>query len=151
VVSIAIEDPAGPEIAALLGRSDAYSASLYPPESRHQADVCSLKAANVRFFVARSAGTAVGCGALVIGTDKSAELKRMFVDPAARGQGIGRAVMQAIEAAASSAGVRLLRLETGIHNVEALSLYRRFSYVECGPFGNYRDDPLSVFMEKSFA
>jgi len=72
----------------------------------------------------------------------------MFVDPAARGKGIGQALLQAIEVAAFDEGVRLIRLETGIHNTEALRLYRRFGYVDGGSFGNYRNDPLSVFMEK---
>ncbi|MBV8738875.1 MAG: GNAT family N-acetyltransferase [Alphaproteobacteria bacterium] len=146
--SVALEDPRELEIRALLAQSDSYSASRYPPESQHQADIGSLTAANVRFFAARSAGAAVGCGALVIGNDGTAELKRMFVDPAARGKGIGQALLQAIEVAAFDEGVRLIRLETGIHNTEALRLYRRFGYVDGGSFGNYRNDPLSVFMEK---
>lgn len=148
MLCVAVEDPGGPDIAPLLAQSDAYSASLYPPESRHQANVNSLTAANVRFFVVRSAGAAVGCGALVIGNDGTAELKRMFVDPSTRGRGIGQAVLQAIETAARVGGVRLIRLETGIRNAEAIRLYRRLGYMDRGPFGNYRNDPLSIFMEK---
>jgi putative acetyltransferase len=94
VLRVAVEDPGGPDIVPLLAQSDTYSASLYPPESRHQADVASLTAVNVLFFAARSAGAAVGCGALVIGNDGTAELKRMFVDPSTRGRGIGQAVLQ---------------------------------------------------------
>jgi putative acetyltransferase len=84
----------------------------------------------------------------VIGNDGTAELKRMFVDPAALGKGIGQALLQAIGVAALDEGVRLIRLETGIYNTEALRLYRRFGYVDSGLFGNYRNAPLSVFMEK---
>jgi putative acetyltransferase len=149
VLSVAIENPQRTDIAALLAQSDAYSASLYPPESRHQPDLRSLSAANVRFFVSRADGVAVACVALVIGKDDTAELKRMFVDAAARGKGVGQALLEAIEAAGRVEGVRRIRLETGIHNSAALRLYRRLGYVDRGPFGNYRDDPLSVFMEKS--
>jgi putative acetyltransferase len=135
----------------LLRQSDSYSESLYPPESRHQPDIHSLSGADVRLFVARLSARAVGCGALVIGEAGRAELKRMFVDPAARGRGIGEAILQSIEAAARAEGIRLIQLETGVHNSDALRLYHRFGYVERGPFGNYCDDPLSVFMEKLLA
>lgn len=151
MLSITTEDPRGRDAMDLLARSDAYSASLYPPESRHQADLASLTTPAVRFFVARSDGVAIGCGALVIGADGIGELKRMFVSAAARNQGVGAALLRAIEAAARREAVRLLRLETGIHNEEALRLYRRFGYVERGPFGDYSADPLSVFMEKPLA
>jgi putative acetyltransferase len=150
-LSIAVEDPGGFDVVPLLHQSDSYSGSLYPPESRHQPDVDSLSGANVRFFIARLAGRAVGCGALVIDEAGRAELKRMFVDPAARGHGIGRAMLETIEAVARLAGVWVIQLETGVHNFEALRLYRRFGYASRGPFGGYRDDPLSVFMEKVLA
>jgi putative acetyltransferase len=151
MLSIAVEDPNGRDVAALLSQSDSYSELIYPPESRHQPNIASLSALNVRFFTARLAGRAVGCGALVIGETGRAELKRMFVDPTARGHGIGQAVLNTIEAAARSEGVRRIQLETGVHNVEALRLYRRSGYANCGAFGDYRDDPLSVFMEKLLA
>ena len=147
-LSIAIEDPGGSDISALLRQSDSYSEALYPPESRHQADIGLLSANNVRFFTARLAGPLVGCGALVIGEAGTAELKRMFVDPTARGRGIGQRILQTIEAAARVEGVRLIQLETGVRSTEALRLYSRCGYTRCGPFGAYRNDPLSIFMEK---
>ncbi len=150
-ITITIEDPRGHDATDLLALSDAFTASLYPAESRHQADLASLTAPAVRFFVARSDGMAAGCGALVIGGDGTGELKRMFVSAAARGRGVGQALLRSIEAAAQAQAVRLLQLETGIHNAEALRLYRRFGYVERGPFGAYLADPLSVFMEKPLA
>ena len=148
MLSISQESPTTEEVASLLRQSDAYSASLYPPESNHQPDLAALSADGVRFFVARLDGKAAGCGALVIGEPGAAELKRMFVDPAARGHGIGRRLLDAIEAAARGEGVALLRLETGIDNREALRLYHRCGYRERGRFGDYAADPLSIFMEK---
>jgi len=142
------ETPQQPEVVDLLRQSDAFSVALYPPESNHLLDLASLLAPRVRFFVARLDEKAVGCGALVLRPDGLAELKRMFVDPSTRGSGIGRSILDAIETAARLEQVRLLQLETGIHNHAALALYRRAGYSERGPFGSYRPDPLSVFMEK---
>jgi putative acetyltransferase len=72
----------------------------------------------------------------------------MYVAPSARGQGLGRAILARIEAQATAEGLELLRLETGIHQAEAIALYRSSGYVDCDPFGDYRPDPLSRFMEK---
>lgn len=149
--SIAQETPCQDEVLSLLRQSDAYAESLYPPESNHMIDVEALAAPAVRFFVARLDGRAVGCGALVLGDAGQAELKRMFIDPAARGRGGGRGILEAIEDIARREGVRLIRLETGTLNHEALALYRRFGYRERGPFGGYGPDPLSVFMEKALS
>ncbi len=74
----------------------------------------------------------------------------MIVGPAARGQGIGRALLEAIETVARRDHVQTIRLETGPLNHEALGLYRRCGYRDRGPFGNYQPGPHSVFMEKSF-
>src|SRR5205807_10624365 len=106
---------------------------------------------NVRFVVARRGGVAVGCGALVIGADDEAELKRMFVIPDARGLKLGSRILAALETAAKVEGVRVLRLETGVRQPEALALYRRHGYAERGPFGPYQRDPLSTFFEKWIA
>jgi putative acetyltransferase len=149
MVVVAPESPQQEEVLVLLRQSDAHAQALYPPESNHLMDVDALAAPNVRFFVARIDGKAVGCGALVLGRAGKAELKRMFVDPKARGRGVGRAVLQAIETAAAAESVRAIRLETGIRSHEALALYRRSGYRERGPFGAYNSDPLSVFMQKN--
>ena len=147
-VSVAAEPADQPEVHALLRQSDAYFASLYPAESNHLIDVAVLAEPNVRFLVARRASVAVGCGALVLGTDGEAELKRMFVAPEARGLKIGSLLLEALESAARAEGVRVIRMETGVRQPEALALYRRHAYTERGPFGAYQRDPLSTFFEK---
>ena len=149
MLAVAEETPRQAEIEDLFRQSDALMQGLYPPESNHLVSADFLSAHNVRFFVARLDGRAVGCGALVLGKGGQAELKRMFVTEAARGQGAGKAVLQAIEQAASREGVRVLQLETGIHNRAAIMLYRVQGYRGRGPFGEYRPDPISVFMEKT--
>ncbi|HWB50681.1 MAG TPA: GNAT family N-acetyltransferase [Stellaceae bacterium] len=154
-VTVAEERPVHGEAVELLRQFAAFSAALYPPkaepqaEADAQADASSLLADNVRFFVARRDGKALGCMALVrTGPDK-AELRRCFVTEAARGQGVGYGLLQASEAAARAQQLRLIQLETGNRNIAALRLYRGCGYHDRGPFGAYPDNGVSVFLEKT--
>lgn len=147
-VTITIERPRQPEILRLLELSDAYAASLYPPQSNHLVDVSSLEMPSVRFLVARKDGVIAGCCALVDAGDRTAEIKRMFVDPAWRGLKIGKLLLEAIIDGARSGKLDAIRLETGIHQPEAIGLYRAYGFTDIPPFGAYKPDPLSLFMEK---
>ncbi|HKW93339.1 MAG TPA: GNAT family N-acetyltransferase [Methylomirabilota bacterium] len=147
-ITIVLESPRQAEVERLLEALDAYQSALYPAESNHFLDVDALAAPNVCFFVARRGREALGCGALRIDGAGYGELKRMFVTPAARGLKLGRRILDRIEEEARREGLGWLRLETGIHQPEALGLYRSAGYVEREAFGDYRPDPLSVFMEK---
>lgn len=151
MIAIQPESPLTPEVLALLARSHALMGSLYPAESNHMLDPVDLAGPQARFFVARLNGAVVGCGGFVRAGVDEAELKSMFVDPAARGQKLGRRLLETIEAQALAEGARLMRLETGIRQPEAIGLYRSAGYAEIGPFGAYRPDPLSLFMEKRLA
>ena len=144
---VRLESPRQLGVLRLLSALDAYLESLYPPESNHLLDVESLCAPNVRFFVARRGVDPIGCGALRVEAGYG-EVKRMFVAPQARGQNVGRAILCCIEDQAAREGLALMRLETGIHQAAAHALYRSGGYAERAPFGEYRLDPLSVFMEK---
>ena len=146
--ALAPESPRQAAVIRLLDALDAYQSALYPAESNHLLDVDALAASDVRFFVARLDGEAVGCGALRIDPAGWGELKRMFVSPEARGLKLGRRILDRIEEEARREGLDCLRLETGIHQPEALGLYRSAGYVERDAFGDYSPDPLSVFMEK---
>jgi putative acetyltransferase len=150
---IAQESPDQPDVVALLDASDQYHAALYPSESNHLVGIEGLMTPKSRFLVARgSDGQALGCGAILLRGDagtETAELKRMWVDPAARGSGLGRRLLDALQAAAIQEGATVIRLETGISQPEAIGLYRAAGFSECGPFGNYVADPLSIFMEKA--
>ncbi len=146
---VAEERPDQGEAIELLRQSDEFSIVLYPPEHRHQVDVSGLLADNVRFFVARRAGRALGCMALVRTGAGKGELKRCFVTQEARGQGVGLALLTAAEAAAREEKMRAIQLETGIRNQAALRLYRGSGYHDRGPFGGYADDGVSVFLEKT--
>ena len=136
------------EVVGLLRQADERSAALYPAESRHGLTLDELLAAEVSFFMARQGVRAVGCGGFVLLSDGAAEIKRLFVEPGARGRGVGALLIQAIESAAAKEGVTTLLLETGIKSAEALRLYKRLGYRECGPFAAYQPDPLSVFLRK---
>jgi putative acetyltransferase len=151
LIAIARESPRQDDVIALIRQSDALMQSLYPAESNHLVDVESLAALNVHFLVAREQGRALGCGAFVLGEAGQAEMKRVFVDPTARGKGVARVLMEGLEREAAQLGVTLMQLETGIKQPEAIALYRKFGYAERGPFGNYQPDPLSLFMEKRLA
>ena len=145
--TIAIERADQPDVEALLLEGRALMAGLYPPESCHGLDLGAYARPGVTLFVARTGGLAIGCGACQLHDDGSAELKSMFVAPRGRGRGIGRALLEAIEAALPGQ-ITTLRLETGIKQEAAIRLYEAAGFRRRGPFGSYRDDPLSVFMEK---
>ncbi len=146
-VAVAVEDPRQDDVRALLAAEDAYINALYVPEENHLLDAEALAAPDVDFFVARREGVAVGCGALVR-KEGYCEIKRMFVSEMARGEGIGRALLQRLESQAARAGIACLRLETGIYQPEAIGLYRSFGYREIDPFGDYPSSDVSLFMEK---
>ena len=145
---INFETPNQPEVVALIDELDAYQLSLYPPESVYALDMNSLLQPNVLFAVARDAGgAAVGCGAMVV-TPEYGEVKRMFVRPTARGKGVAVRLLCMLEDAARERGCNRFMLETGPSQPEAIGLYERMGYAVRGPYGDYRPDPLSVFMEK---
>jgi putative acetyltransferase len=148
---IALEHPNQPDIVQLIADLDAYQLSLYPAESVYSLDITSLSQPNVLFAVARTpAGVAVGCGALVL-TLEYGELKRMYVKPALRGQGVARRLLDTLESAAGARGCRRVLLETGPYQHAALAMYQRHGYGRCARFGDYPDDPFSIFMDKQLA
>jgi putative acetyltransferase len=141
------ETPDQPEVRDMLARLDAYCAALYPAESNHLMDIVSLMQGDVLFLVARDVdGAAVGCAALV-NRQAYGEVKRMFVDERRRGLGTGRKLLEHLVMFARMSGLSVLRLETGIHQPEAIGLYERMGFERRAPFGDYREDPLSLFME----
>jgi len=87
-------------------------------------------------LLARVRGRAVGCGALKLHRDAPAELKRMWVDRAARGMGVGRRLLVELEGRARAAGARAVHLETNGCLTEAIDLYRRSGYVEVPAFNH---------------
>jgi putative acetyltransferase len=112
-VIIRLEDPAQSDVVELLRHGEAFSASLYPPESNHHLPLHALRRPEVQFLVARDADEkALATGALVL-HDGWAEIKRMWVEEAARGRGIAGQILKALMAEAGGASVEMLLLEKG--------------------------------------
>jgi putative acetyltransferase len=144
---ITAADPKEPGTRALLEASHALMQSLFPPEDNFFLDIDALCAPDIRFFAAMEGTTCLGTGALAL-RDGYGEVKSMFVDGAARGQGVAEALLARIEAEARAQALPCLRLETGDRLEAALRLYARHGFVRRGPFGDYPDASSSVFMEK---
>jgi ribosomal protein S18 acetylase RimI-like enzyme len=146
---LALERADSADAIALVTELEAHLAARYPAESRHGYSVEKLIREGVAFFVARLDGAAAACGGVQLYGEEYAELKRMYVRPQYRGLGLGKRLLDQLASHARSRGVSLLRLETGIHQAEAIGLYEGFGFRRRPPFGAYRDDPLSVYYEKS--
>ena len=140
-------DPREGQARALVEASHALMQSLYPAEANHYLDLEALAAPEIRFFLAELEGRALGCCALAV-TEDYGEVKSLFVDPAARGTGLGQALLAEIEAVARAERLGWLKLETGTGLDAAHGLYRAHGFQECGPFGAYEAGPFSVFFEK---
>lgn len=103
------------------------------------------------FVVGRDAGQPVACGGVRLVDAGVGELKRMYVVPAARRRGIARALLEHLENEARALGVTRLRLETGLHQPEAIALYANAGYVDGEPFGHYAGAPLARHLAKNLA
>ena len=121
---------------------------LYPSESWHGFSVEKLIAEEVAFFVLRYNGAPAGCGGVKLFGTEYGEIKRIFVRPQYRGLGLSKLIMEHLAGYARERGIPVLRLETGIYQPEAIGLYERLGYRRIGPFGEYKDDPLSIYFEK---
>ena len=153
-MEITIEQVVGADhrCVALIAELDAVLGAVYEPHQRHGLSVEQVFEPHVRFFIARIGEAAVGCGAVAL-FDGYAEVKRMYTREAARGRGVGKALLARIEAEARAAGKPVLRLETGTEQAAAIGLYEGYGFRPCGAFGHYADlEPhriaASLFYEK---
>jgi putative acetyltransferase len=141
--------PHDPQASALLDASQGLMRRLFNPEENHFLSHDALAQPDVQFFTAREADskTLLGCGAVKNCGDYG-EVKSFFVTDAARGKGIGAALIRQIEDQARADELPLLRLETAELLAAACRLYERHGFTRRGPFGDYQDNGTSVFMEK---
>ena len=147
MIIVAPGDPLKPPASDLLDASQALMRRLFNPEDNHFLSHDALAQPDVRFFTARDGGDTLGCVALKL-CDGYGEVKSFFVTDAARGRGIGAALLRQIEDTARTEGITLLRLETANELDAACRLYERHGFTRRGPFGDYQESAFSVFMEK---
>ena len=145
---IAIDDPRAEDVRALLDTHLAFSRDVTPPGHVHALDIDGLLDPAVTFFSARRGGVLLGVGALKRLDESHAELKSMHTSEAARGQGVGRAMVDHLLAVAADRRYLRVSLETGTVDafVPARSLYAKVGFTPCEPFGEYTVNPHSTCM-----
>ena len=151
-ITVELVPNATDDVRALISELDRILSAEYTPEQRHGLALDAIFKPDIRFFLARSNGIAVGCGGVALFAD-FAEVKRMYVRDAARGRGVARALLARIEKETRDAGLVLLRLETGMRQMAALRFYQLAGFQPCAAFGAYaamapRAVATSVFLEK---
>jgi GNAT superfamily N-acetyltransferase len=150
-VTIAAEPFDSPDARRLISALDEHLSSFYPPEQRFGPNLKAehLAAGLGTFVMARADGRAVGCGALRKLDDSTAEVKRMYVEPDVRGQGVAKGILEHLEDVGRELGVSRLVLETGIYQAEAIGLYRRTGFEPVRCWGEYAESVTSVCFEKN--
>ena len=145
---IEIDDLSRPAIHALLNEHLQSMYELSPPESVHALDLERLRTPGITFWSVWEGALLIGCGALKELDPKHGEIKSMRTPVALRRKGAGRAILAHIIEVARSRDYERLSLETGSHEAfrPAQKLYESFGFTYCGPFGEYVEDPHSVFM-----
>ncbi|WP_342642486.1 GNAT family N-acetyltransferase [Rhodoligotrophos ferricapiens] len=141
------------QLCMLIGELDCYLSQFYEAEQRHGLAVNELFEPHVAFFIAYAGKEPVACGGIAF-YEGYAELKRMYSRVWARGRGFARSLLQRLEDEGRMRGSKLLRLETGIHQPEAIRFYEQAGFRACGPFGAYaemapKEIALSLFYEKA--
>lgn len=147
-MNIRIDDLSAPEVQSLIAEHLGEMHAISPPESVHALGVADLRTAGVTFWTAWEDEVLLGCGAVKTLADGEAEIKAMRTAVAARGRGVATAMLEHLITEARARGIRRLSLETGTedHFAPARRLYARHGFTECPPFGDYTEDPHSVFM-----
>jgi putative acetyltransferase len=137
-----------PRVLALLHTHVTRARAETAPGSAHALDLSALRSPEVTFWSAWDGDEVVGVGALKRLSAAHGEIKSMHTAEAARGRGVGSALLRQIMASAREGGMNRLSLETGSwpYFAPARALYARYGFIECAPFGEYREDPNSVFM-----
>ena len=147
--TIAIDDPYSEDIRALLGVHIAFNQAM-TPATNYTLGVDALAHDSVSLFSYRDHGELLAIGALKQLDEDHGEIKSVHTAEAARGRGIGRALVEHVIAVSRKRGYRTLNLETAPRPAyrPAIALYLRLGFTYCGPFADYPpDNPGSVYME----
>lgn len=148
-MNIKVDDLSGPEIAALLEEHVRSLSAISPPESCHALNLDALRKPGITFWSAWEGDALCGCGALKELSATHAEVKSMRTAAAFLRRGVAANMLTHIINVARDRGYEKLLLETGpmVEFIPARTMYERFGFSYRGPFGDYVDDPNSVFME----
>ena len=147
-VEIRIVEPTNQDLILLISKLDKELLERYPVNNIFGVDFCSPKINDITFAIAYLDSMPVGCGALRPIDKESIELKRFFVDPSFRKKGIATKLLVFLETKAKSLGFKIIRLETGIKQLEAIQLYKKFGFYQIECFGDYVGAKMSVCLEK---
>ena len=151
-ITIQQEPADSPDAVQLVAELDAILTPLYPDENRHGYSVEKLLNQRVFFYVVRVNGEAAGCSGVQLFVEEEkrpfAEVKRMYVRPKFRGQGLGKRLLAQLEETAVSHNIDLMRLETGTFQVESIGLYEKVGYYRIPAFGHYQDTENTHSYEK---
>ncbi len=148
-IVVRVDDPRTPDVSDLLRVHLDFARATTPPEDVHALDIEALVHPAITFVAARDPQhVLLGVGALKLLDAGHAELKSMHTAAAARGRGVGRAVVAHLLVMAAERGIRRVSLETGSGAAfaPARALYAALGFVECGPFADYPDSPRSTYM-----
>lgn len=149
-MQIRLDDFSGPEVRALLEEHLRNMNQLSPPESVHALDLAALRQPDITFWTIWTDGVLLGCGALKALDARHGEVKSMRTAIAHRRKGAARAILTHIIGEAQRREYARLSLETGSFAAfaPARTLYESFGFTYCPPFGDYVDDPNSVFLTR---
>jgi len=145
---IIADDLTGADVVALLDEHLQCMIRHSPAESVHALDLPALRAPDITFWTARQGTKLLGCAALKELDARHGEIKSMRTARAHLGKGVATALLAHLIKESIRRSYLRLSLETGSGSAfePAHALYRKFGFVYCGPFGEYREDPFSRFM-----
>jgi GNAT superfamily N-acetyltransferase len=147
-VRFSIDRPDSPLALALIRELDSDLGSRYPEQWIHGLHPEDVEDTRLVFVIMYQGDEPVGCGALRSLDSDMTEVKRMYVKPGFRGQGCSRKLLDFLEANARSSGYRIIRLETGTKQPEAIGLYESSGYTSIPAYGEYVGNPFSLCYEK---
>ena len=145
---IAADDPRKPDVRVLLERHLEFALAQTPPEHSFALVLAGLLDPAITFFSFRAHGGLLGIGAIKRLSQDHAEIKSMHTSEAARGRGIGRAMLTQLLEVARTRGFRRVSLETGTTAAfaSARALYQSAGFIPCGPFAGYQPSEDNLFM-----
>jgi len=149
-IEIRIDDLSSDESQSIVREHMAGMLANTPIESVHALPLEKLRKTSISFWTAWIGETVCGCGALQMLDPQHGEIKSMRTRANFLRQGVGQAVLSHIIKEANTRGIKRLSLETGSSDdfAAARAMYLRNGFEMCGPFSDYKLDPLSVFMTK---